>query len=142
MPGPEFEDFGITKEQFDSICARNKRIRNYTFGISSAVGILAGCVYGVSIANGAYETVLFILFFGCFLGSLFGGIFTLAVVSLNSLILYSFSPAYRHTEGADSTSGHGPTPRHARRKSPVTESRRVFPLPTLCLDALFTIFNG
>lgn len=95
MAKPGFEQFGITKEQFDSIYSRKKKIRNYTFGISSAAGILAGCVYGIYLAKGVYETVLFILFFGCFLGSLFGGIFTMIVVALYLLFLYIFSPAYR-----------------------------------------------
>ena len=90
-----FEQFGITKEQFDSIYARKNRIRNYTFGISSAAGILAGCIFGLYLSKGLYETVLFILFFGCFLGSLFGGIFTMTVVALYLLLLYIFSPAYR-----------------------------------------------
>jgi len=95
MVKPEFEQFGITKEQFDSIYAKKEKIRNYTFGISSAAGILAGCMFGIYLSKGVYETVLFILFFGCFLGSLFGGIFTLIVVALYVLLLYVFSPAYR-----------------------------------------------
>jgi len=92
---PEFKQFGITKEQFDSIYATKEKIRNYTFGISSAVGILAGCIFGLYLSKGVYETVLFVLFFGCFLGSLFGGIFTMILVALYILFLYTFSPAYR-----------------------------------------------
>jgi hypothetical protein len=95
MKESEFEQFGITTEQFDSIYARKKKIRNYTFGISSAAGILAGCIFGIYMSKGVYETVLFILFFGCFLGSLFGGIFTLIVVAMYVLLLYIFSPVYR-----------------------------------------------
>lgn len=95
MGKPRFEQFGITKEQFDSIYAKKNKIRNYTFGISSAAGILAGCVFGLYLAKGLYEIVLFILFFGCFLGSLFGGIFTMIVVALYILCLYIFSPSYR-----------------------------------------------
>ena len=95
MVKPEFEQFGITKEQFDSIYAKKDKIRNYTFGISSAAGILAGCIFGIYLSKGVYETVLFILFFGCFLGSLFGGIFTMIVVALYILLLYIFSPPYR-----------------------------------------------
>ena len=95
MPEPEFEQFGITKEQFDSIYVKKAKIKNYTFGIASAVGIITGCVIGLNMAKGVYETVLFILFFGCFLGSLFGAIFTITVVRLHALYLYIFSPAYR-----------------------------------------------
>jgi len=95
MVKPRFEQFGITKEQFDSIYARKNKIRNYTFGISSAAGILSGCVFGLYLAKGLYEIVLFILFFGCFLGSLFGGIFTMIVVAFYLLSLYIFSPSYR-----------------------------------------------
>jgi len=95
MVKPEFEQFGITKEQCDRIYAKKEKIRNYTFGISSATGILAGIVFGIYLSKGLYETVLFILFFGCFLGSLFGGIFTMSVVALYMLLLYIFSPAYR-----------------------------------------------
>ena len=95
MVEPEFEQFGITKEQFASIYAKKTKIRNYTFGISSAAGILAGCIYGIYLSKGVYETVLFILFFGCFLGSIFGGIFTMTVVSLYILLLYIVSPSYR-----------------------------------------------
>jgi hypothetical protein len=92
----EFEQFGITKEQFDSIYARKDKIRNYTFGIASAVGIFAGCIYGINLSKGVYETVIFVLFFGCFLGSLFGAVFTIiAVKLLYVLFLYIFSPAYR-----------------------------------------------
>lgn len=92
---PELEHFGITKEQFDSIYARKQKIRNYTFGISSAAGIIAGCILGIYMSKGVYETVIFILFFGCFLGSLFGGIFTMVSVALYILFLYIFSPSYR-----------------------------------------------
>ena len=95
MAKPEFEQFGITEEQFNSIYAKKKLIRNYTFGISSAAGILAGCIFGAYMAKGTYETVLFILFFGCFLGSLFGAFFTMFLVALYILFLYIFSPAYR-----------------------------------------------
>ena len=95
MSESEFEQFGITKEQCDSIYARKNKIRNYTFGISSAAGILGGCSFGLYLAEGLYETVLFILFFGCFLGSLFGAIFTITVVRVYVLLLYIFSPAYR-----------------------------------------------
>ncbi|MBI4849791.1 MAG: hypothetical protein HY808_14670 [Nitrospirae bacterium] len=95
MVKPEFEQFGITKEQFDSIYAKKEKIRNYTFGISSAAGILTGCIIGIRLAYSAYETVLFILFFGCFLGSIFGGLFTMIVVALYVLLLYIFSQAYR-----------------------------------------------
>ncbi len=62
MMKPEFKQFGITKEQFDSIYSKKEKIRNYTFGISSAAGILAGCIYGIYLAKGVYQTVLFILF--------------------------------------------------------------------------------
>ena len=95
MIKPEFEQFGITEKQFDSIYAKKEKIRNYTFGISSAVGILTGGIFGIYLSNGAYETLLFILFFGCFLGSLFGAVFTIITVKLNILFLYIFSPAYR-----------------------------------------------
>ncbi|RJR17150.1 MAG: hypothetical protein C4581_08560 [Nitrospiraceae bacterium] len=95
MLKPSFEQFGITKEQFDAIYARKNKIRNYTFGISSAAGILSGCIFGLYLAKGVYEIVLFVLFFGCFLGSLFGGIFTMTTVALYLLFLYIFSPAYR-----------------------------------------------
>lgn len=95
MVKPEFRQFGITKEQFDSIYAKKNKLRNYTFGISSAAGILAGCIFGLYLSKGIYEIVLFILFFGCFLGSLFGGVFTIIVVALYMLLLYIFSPAYR-----------------------------------------------
>ncbi len=92
----DIEQFGITEEQCDSIYAKKKKILNYTFGISSAVGILAGCIFGIYMSKGVYETVLFILFFGCFLGSLFGAVFTiLSVKVLYTLLLYIFSPAYR-----------------------------------------------
>lgn len=95
MARTDFEQFRITKERFDSIYAKKEKIRNYTFGISSATGILAGCIFGIYLSKGFYETVLFILFFGGFLGSLFGGIFTLIVVALYVLLLYIFSPDYR-----------------------------------------------
>ena len=75
MENPGFEQFGITKKQFDSINAKKDKIRNYTFGIASAVGIFTGSIFGINLSTGGYETVLFILFFGCFLGSLFGGRF-------------------------------------------------------------------
>ena len=96
MEKPEFEQFGITKEQFDSIYAKKDKIRNYTFGIASAVGIFTGCIYGINLSKGVYETVVFVLFFGCFLGSLFGAVFTIIAVKLfYGLLLYIFSPAYR-----------------------------------------------
>jgi len=95
MKKPEPGQFGITKEQFEAVYSKKKQIRNYTFGISSAAGILAGCIFGIYLSKGIYETVLFILFFGCFLGSLFGGIFTMTVVGLYVLLMYIFSPAYR-----------------------------------------------
>ncbi len=97
MAEPEFEQFGITKEEFDSIYAKKERIRSYTFGISSAAGILAGCIFGIYLSQGVYETLLFILFFGCFLGSLIGAIFTITVVALYVLLMYIFSPAYRRS---------------------------------------------
>lgn len=95
MTKPEFEQYGITKEQFDSIYARKNKIRNYTFGISSAAGIIAGSIFGIYMAKSVYEHVLFVLFFGCFFGSIFGGIFTIIVVALYILFLYIFSPDYR-----------------------------------------------
>ncbi len=96
MKKPDIEPFGITEEQCDLIFAKRKKLLNYTFGISSAVGIISGCIYGVIIAKGAYESVLFILFFGCFLGSLFGAVFTIISVKvLYTLFLYISSPAYR-----------------------------------------------
>ena len=95
MADPEFEQFGITREQFNSIYAKKDKIRNYTFGISSAAGILAGCIFGIYQSKGLYETVLFILFFGCFLGSLFGAVSTIITVRLYVLFLSIFSPAYR-----------------------------------------------
>lgn len=97
MAEPEYEQFGITKEQFDSIYTKKEKIRNYVFGISSAAGILAGSIFGIYQSKGVYEFVLFILFFGGFLGSLFGGIFTVIVVSMYSFFLYIFSPAYRRS---------------------------------------------
>ncbi|MBI4843055.1 MAG: hypothetical protein HY809_01860 [Nitrospirae bacterium] len=96
MAETEFEQFGITKEEFDSIYAKKKKIRNYAFGISSAVGIAGGSLFGIYLAKSLYETVLFILFFGCFLGALFGAVFTIAVKTLHTLLLYIFSPAYRN----------------------------------------------
>jgi len=95
MLKPEFEQFGITEEEFDSICAKKEKLRNYTFGMASAVGILSGCIVGLYLSKGTYETVLFILFFGCFLGSLFGAVFTIITVKLNALYLHITSPAYR-----------------------------------------------
>ena len=95
MGKPEFRQFGITKEQFDSIYAKKDKIRNYTFGIASAAGILSGCIFGIYLSKGVYQTVLFILFFGCFLGSLSGAVVTILVVRLYVLFLYIFSPAYR-----------------------------------------------
>jgi hypothetical protein len=68
MAKPDFKQFGITKERFDSIYAKKEKIRNYTFGISSTAGILAGCIFGIYLSKGVYETILFILFFGGFLG--------------------------------------------------------------------------
>ncbi len=96
MSESECEQFGITKEECDSIYERKNKIRNYTFGISSAAGILAGCAFGLYRAEGLYETLVFVLFFGCFLGSLFGAVFTIVTVKgLYTLLLYIFSPAYR-----------------------------------------------
>jgi hypothetical protein len=96
MAEPEFEQFGITKEQFDSIYSKKEKIRNYTFGISSAVGIIAGSIFGIYQSKGVYEFILFILFFGGFLGSIFGAVFTIVTVKgLYTLLLYIFSPAYR-----------------------------------------------
>ena len=93
---PTFEQFGVTEKECEAIYAKKDLIRNYTFGISSAVGILAGCIFGIYLSKGGYETVLFILFFGCFLGSLFGAIFTIVTAKvLYTLFLYIFSPAYR-----------------------------------------------
>jgi hypothetical protein len=96
MEKPEFEDFGVTAEECDSIYVKKTRIRDYTFGISSAVGILTGCIAGLSMAKGLYETVLFFLFFGCFLGSIFGAVFTVIVKMLYALFLRISSPAYRN----------------------------------------------
>ena len=96
MIKPDIEKFGITEEQCDSIYAKKNKIRNYTFGISSAAGILAGCMFGLYMSKSVYETVLFILFFGCFLGSIFGAVFTIITVKgLYTLLLYIFSPSYR-----------------------------------------------
>ena len=96
MIKPKIEQFGITEEQCDSIYAKKNKILKYTFGISSAVGIFTGCFLGITMSKGAYETVLFILFFGCFLGSLFGAVFTIITVKgLYTLLLFILSPAYR-----------------------------------------------
>ena len=95
MVKTEFGQFGISKEQFDSIYVKKDKIRNYTFGTASAVGIFAGCLFGINLSKGGYETVLFILFFGCFLGSLFGAVCTITVVRVYVLLLYIFSPVYR-----------------------------------------------
>lgn len=95
MTKPDYKQFGITKEQFDAVYGRKEKFRNYVFGISSAVGILGGCVYGIYLAKGLYEFVLFILFFGCFIGAIFGGVFTLATVALYTSVLYILSPTYR-----------------------------------------------
>ncbi|MBL7031824.1 MAG: hypothetical protein ISR97_01430 [Nitrospira sp.] len=95
MEKPEFEQFGVTEEECNSICAKRDLIRNYTFGIASAVGILTGSIVGLYISNGLYEKVLFFLFFGCFLGSLFGAVFTIAVKMLYVLFLHISSPPYR-----------------------------------------------
>jgi hypothetical protein len=97
MIKPEIEKFRVTEAECDSIYARKNKIINYTFGLSSAIGILTGCIFGISIAKGVYETSLFILFFGCFLGSLFGAVFTIVTIKgLYTLLLYFFSPAYRN----------------------------------------------
>ncbi len=85
------------KEKFESLYAKKDKIRDYTFGISSSVGIITGCIYGLYIAKGLYENVLFFLFFGCFIGSLFGAFFTITVTKLHLLLLYLFSPAYRRS---------------------------------------------
>ena len=95
MSKPEFEQFGITKEQYDSIYARKKIIRNWAFGICSAVGIITGIIVGIYLSKGLYETVVFVLFFGCFLGSLFGAVTTITTVKLYVLSLYIFSPVYK-----------------------------------------------
>ena len=96
MAKPEFEQFGVTKEQCGAIYAKKDLIRNYIFGIASAVGIFTGCIVGNYMSKGLYETVLFILFFGCFLGSLFGAVFTIVSVKiLYTLFLQISSPAYR-----------------------------------------------
>jgi hypothetical protein len=97
MEEPKLEQFGITQEQFKSIISKKEKFRNYTFGISSAVGILTGIIYGLSISQGIYNTILFFLFFGCFLGSLAGAIFTIISVRLFTLLLYIFSPVYRNS---------------------------------------------
>lgn len=96
MKKPEFEQFGVTEEECTSIYAKKDLIRNYVFGIASALGILTGCIVGLYISNGLYEIVLFFLFFGCFLGSLFGAVFTIVSVKiLYTLYLQISSPAYR-----------------------------------------------
>jgi hypothetical protein len=96
MKRPEFEQFGVTREECNSIYEKKIRLRDYTFGIASAVGILTGCIIGVSMAEGLYETVLFFLFFGCFLGSLFGALFTIVFAKLlYTLFLQITSPSYR-----------------------------------------------
>jgi len=96
MEKPEIKQFGVTEEHCESIYTKRMKILNYTFGISSAVGIITGCIIGMSMSKGTYETVLFILFFGCFLGSLFGAVFTIITVKgLYTLLLYIFSPTYR-----------------------------------------------
>ncbi len=95
MEEPKLEQFGITEEQFESIISKKVKFRKYTFGISSAVGILTGVIYGLSISQGIYNTILFFLFFGCFLGSLAGAFFTVISVRLFTLLLYIFSPVYR-----------------------------------------------
>ncbi len=92
---PTFEQFGATEKECEAIYAKKDLIRNYVFGISSALGILIGCIAGVYIAEGLYETVIFFLFFGCFLGSLFGAVFTIVSVKiLYTLFLNISSPAY------------------------------------------------
>ncbi len=95
MEQPKIEEFGLTDEQFESIISRKDKFRNYTFGISSAAGILGGVIYGLSISQGIYNTILFFLFFGCFLGSLSGAVFTIISLRLFTLLLYIFSPVYR-----------------------------------------------
>jgi hypothetical protein len=95
MEKPKLEQFGITEDQFESIISKKEKFRNYTFGISSAVGILTGVIYGLSISQGIYNTILFFLFFGCFLGSLAGAVFTIISLRLFTLLLYIFSPVYR-----------------------------------------------
>lgn len=115
MVQPDFQQFGITKERFDSIYARKEKIRNYTFGISSAAGILAGSIFGLYQSKGLYETVLFLLFFGGFLGSIFGGIFTLFAVSVYVLFLYFFSPDYRKCRRyISATSGAVSSPKYSK----------------------------
>ncbi len=97
MEKPKIEEFGITEEQFESIISKKDKFRNYTFGISSAAGILTGIIYGLSISQGIYNTILFFLFFGCFLGSLAGAVFTIISLRLFTLMLYIFSPVYRNS---------------------------------------------
>ena len=87
MQKPDFSQAGDMKEKYEAIYSRKDKIRDYTFGISSAVGIVTGCIYGLSTAKGLYENVLFFLFFGCFLGSLFGAFFTILVTKLHLLLL-------------------------------------------------------
>jgi hypothetical protein len=97
MEKPTFEQFGVTKEKCDSIYTRKVKMRDYTFGISSAAGILTGCIAGFYMSQGIYETVVFVLFFGGFLGSLFGAVFTIVSVKLlYTLYLRISSPAYRN----------------------------------------------
>ena len=98
MEEPKLEQFGITREQFESIISKKEKFRNYTFGISSAIGILTGVIYGLSISQGIYNTILFFLFFGCFLGSLAGAVFTVISLRLFTLLLYIFSPVYRSSK--------------------------------------------
>ncbi len=95
MSEPACEQFGITEEQCDSLYARKNNIRNWTFGIASAVGILTGIAVGIHLSKGLYETVVFILFFGCFLGSLSGAVITIITVRLYVLFLYLCSPVYK-----------------------------------------------
>jgi hypothetical protein len=98
MDEPSLEQFGITKEQFDSIISKKMKMRNYTFGICSAAGILAGSIFGLYISDGVYETVLFFLFFGCFLGSILGGVSTIILCMLFYILMYIFSPVYRSSK--------------------------------------------
>ncbi len=94
---PTFEQFGVTEKECEAIYAKKILIRNYVFGIASAVGIFTGCIIGLYISEGFYEKVLFFLFFGCFLGSLFGALFTIVSVKiLYTLFLHISSPAYRN----------------------------------------------
>jgi Na+-driven multidrug efflux pump len=96
MSKPDIKQFGVTEEQCESIFAKKKKILNYTFGISSAAGIVTGSIIGIYLSKGIYEAILFVLFFGCFLGSLFGAVFTILTIKvLLTLLLYFFSPAYK-----------------------------------------------